>query len=99
MLVFPLHILANPLVLPLAVVDAYILTAALYLIVNRLARGSSVGWHPGLSRLIAGPAQAVERWLVRWRGRAIPRWQSWAVVFGAALVVREVLAAVVMATL
>jgi hypothetical protein len=99
MIVFPVHILATPLVLPLAVVDAYILTAALYLIVNRLARGTSVGWHPGLSRLIAGPAQAVERWLVRWRGRAVPRWQPWILVFVTALVVREVLAVVIMATL
>ena len=99
MIVFPIHLLASPLAPLLAVLDAYVLTAACYLIAGRVAAGWRLRWHPTLRRVITAPAMAVQKRLARRRRRSVPSWQPWAVVFAAAIVVRQLLAAVIMSTL
>ena len=98
MVVFPVHILANPLVLVLAAFDGYVLTAALYLITNRFTRGGHVRWHPVLGRIITAPAQFMEKRLVLWRSRPVPAWQPWTVVFVTALIVRQLVAVLIVST-
>ena len=98
MVVFPVHILASPLALLLTALDAYVLTAAVYLIAKRLARDWAARWPPALRRFITAPAQTIERWLARRRSRRVPPWQPWAVVFGAVFVVRQLVAALIVST-
>jgi len=99
MIVFPIPILASPLALLLTVLDAYVLTAAVYLIANRLASDWAARWPPALRRFITAPAQAVESRLARRHSRQVPSWQPWAVVFGVVFVVRQLLAALIVSTL
>ena len=77
MVLFPIHILANPLALVLAALDSYALTAMVYLIAKRLLCGDQWRWHPALERIVTSPAQFVERRLTTWRTQSVPGWQPW----------------------
>ncbi len=98
MIVFPIHLLASPLAPLLAVLDAYLLTAAFYLIANRMAVCSRIRWHPTLRRVITAPALAVQKRLAGRQRGAVPAWQPWTVVFVGAIVARQLLAAVIVST-
>lgn len=95
MIVAPVYVLANPLALVLAVLDGYILTAAVYLIARRLLRGEQWCWRPTLERIITTPARFIDKRLALWRGEAVPGWQSWVVVFITVIVLRQLIAALI----
>jgi len=97
-ILFPIPILASPLALLLAALDAYVLSATAYVIASRLARDWTARWPPALRRFITAPAQAIEKRLARRQGHPVPPWQSWAVVLVAAVVVRQLLAALIVST-
>jgi hypothetical protein len=99
MVIFPLYIATNPLALALAALDAYVLTAVVYLCTNRLMHSSSLQWHPILRKIVTAPARAIENRLIRRRNQPLPSWQPWTVVSVAAVIVRQLLAALIVSTL
>lgn len=97
MFVIPIPILASPLGIVVAAIDAYLIVAAAYFLLRRFATDFPESRHHILRRVVEGPIEYANRRLTKWRGRAVPSWAPWVTVVTALVVVRTITAGLIMA--
>jgi hypothetical protein len=98
MIIFTNNVFAGLLVVLVFAIDMYLLLIGIRCLVRRLAGAELTRYQSIICQIAETPVATTRCWLTRWHRRPLPEWLPWATVILAALVVREVLAAVVMAT-
>lgn len=89
--------LALPLVVLLWSLDAFITLASARLILGQLAPDWAGRASQGLAPLTDWAPDILRRLVVNWFKRPLPSWAVWAIVIGAALVLRNVLVGTLLA--